>query len=192
MVAERVDKRKEKLTMAFSNPPQPYSGSIMAARLKLRTGKLAGRESWENRSSSLYSKSELSCYICGDSWHPVSTCELNNILFKCVLCKSYQHTLVECPLLERLERATQQQLHPSVCMEGEPGSGWNRLSVGQAEYPYPTEDTAIKMCIMGDDEWETLEERYMMGEYDEVESWEERCMVGEYDERESWKERCII
>ncbi|CAL4197557.1 unnamed protein product [Meganyctiphanes norvegica] len=54
----------------------------------------------------------LRCYICGGSWHPVSTCELYNVLFKCVLCKAYPHPVNECPLFEKLEKATNWQYSP--------------------------------------------------------------------------------
>ena len=49
------------------------------------------------------------CQACGDSWHPISACEVYNVWFKCILCKVDSHPVVECPFFSILECLTQSQ-----------------------------------------------------------------------------------
>ena len=46
-------------------------------------------------------RSEMKCYICGGSWHPVSACSLYPQVFTCPLCRLTPHPITECRLYER-------------------------------------------------------------------------------------------
>ena len=46
-------------------------------------------------------RSDMKCYICGGSWHPVSACSLYPQVFSCPLCRLSPHPITECGLYER-------------------------------------------------------------------------------------------
>ena len=46
-------------------------------------------------------RSDMKCYICGGSWHPVSACSLYPQVFTCPLCRLTPHPITECRLYER-------------------------------------------------------------------------------------------
>ena len=134
----------------------------MATKLNSRNG----HKSVDTRNCSLKSEEELLCHICGDNDHLESECELYNILFKCVLCREQPHPVIECPLLERLERATQQQLLPRECIE------WKTMSSGQQE---------VSGAVQGLDPKVGLGTKCRTGQTDEWESWDE-IMIPLYEE----------
>ena len=53
-------------------------------------------------------KSETRCYLCGTSWHPVSTCPLYPVVFTCPLCRQAPHPVNECRLYPQLVRLREQ------------------------------------------------------------------------------------
>lgn len=78
---------------------------------------------------------EMRCYICGGSWHPVSACELYNLLFKCVLCREQPHPITECHLLKKLEEATQNQFLPSNSNRGKDQTNVRRRDTSSERQP---------------------------------------------------------
>ena len=55
----------------------------------------SGRENFSDEAS------DMRCYICGESWHPVSACSLYSMIFSCPLCRLEPHPITECVVYER-------------------------------------------------------------------------------------------